>query len=123
MRWKGGKLWNVNANITVLAQYSESESIYVNNCQYDYVTADDIFITDEQNKLMAYLVQSKTSVFLQKILRMEDRVVATYTRVVNGFLTDGAASVAHSCVSRYARDRRGEYIHQLDHSFLGTFSA
>ena len=109
-------LAEAKANIKVLAQYSESESIYVNNCQYDYVTADDVFITDEQKQLMAYLAPSESSVFLQRVACYADRVSAGYTRVVNGFLTDEKIGFNGYYAGFYGDDENGN-VHKSEASY------
>ncbi|MBQ4641617.1 MAG: hypothetical protein IJB47_03280 [Oscillospiraceae bacterium] len=76
-------LEEAKANIRALIQ---ERGIKNSDCRF--LTTDDIFITDEQKQLMAYLEPSESNVFMQDIYRYQDQVEATYTRVVNGFLTD-----------------------------------
>ena len=79
-------LKEAKANIVQLAQ--NTESIYVGDLPGDYITAADIFVSQEGKQVKAYLEPSQTNVFMQEIYIDEDRIVATYKRVINGFLTD-----------------------------------
>lgn len=75
-------------NIKELSQKSSEESMYVRDLPYDYLTADDIFISDEGKSVKSYLEPSEMSVFMQEIYPREDRIIAVYTRVINGFVTE-----------------------------------
>ena len=59
---------------------------YANDCHY--VTAEDIFVSDEQKELRAYLEPGENDTFSYYIRIREDRVIATYTRLINGFATN-----------------------------------
>ena len=59
---------------------------YANDCHY--VSAEDIFVSDEQKELKSYLEPSENNTFSYYIRIQEDRVIATYTRVINGFATN-----------------------------------
>ena len=75
-------------NIKELSRKSSEESMYVSDQPYDYLKVDDIFVSDEGKIIKSYLEPSEMSVFMQEIYPREDRVVATYTRVINGFVTE-----------------------------------
>ena len=81
------------ANIKELAQKSSDESMFVSDTPCDYITVDDIFVSDEGKQIKNYLEPSELSVFMQEIYPREDRVVATYTRVVNGFVTEETITI------------------------------
>ena len=81
-------LEEAKTNIKELSQKSSEESMFVSDIPYDYITVDNIFISDEGKQIKSYLEPSEMSVFMQDIYRSEDRVVATYTRVINGFVTE-----------------------------------
>ena len=81
------------SNIKELAQKSSDESMFVSNKPYDYITVDDIFVSDEGKQIKSYLEPSELSVFMQEIYPREDRIVATYTRVVNGFVTEETITI------------------------------
>ena len=69
----------------ILARVASSE--YANDCHY--VTAEDIFVSDEQKELKAYLQPSENNTFSSHItVGSEGRVIATYTRLINGFSTN-----------------------------------
>ncbi len=99
-------LEEAKANIRALIQEGGIE-----NSARRYITADDIFITDEQKQLMAYLAPSKNSVFLQRVTCYADRVVASYTRVVNGFLTDEEIVFNGYYAGLYGHDAENGNIH------------
>ncbi len=54
----------------------------------DYVTAEDIFISDEQKELHSYLQPGENDTFSYSVTIRDDRVIATYTRLINGFATN-----------------------------------
>lgn len=68
----------------ILAEISSKQ--YANDCHY--VTAEDIFVSDEQKELRAYLEPGENDTFSYYIRIREDRVIATYTRLINGFATN-----------------------------------
>jgi hypothetical protein len=65
----------------------KNDGWYVSSYGYDYVTAEDLFLTEEQKALVPYLAPSSVSTFRQSISIYRDRVAATYERYVNGFAT------------------------------------
>lgn len=81
------------SNIKELAQKSSDESMFVSDTPCDYITVDDIFVSDEGKQIKNYLEPSELSVFMQEIYSREDRVVATYTRVINGFVTEEMVTI------------------------------
>ncbi len=83
---KNSTLSKVRANIISLAADEDNYHIRDRGC--DYVTLDDIFATDESRSLRTYLEPTDKSVFSQEIIVNTDRVIAFYTRVINGFLTN-----------------------------------
>lgn len=54
----------------------------------DYITVDDVFFSNEAKQIKTYIAPSETNVFLQKLHIREDRIIASYTRIINGFETD-----------------------------------
>ena len=77
----------VKANVLALVERFE----YADDC--DYVTADDIFVSEEAKQIRAYLEPSENNAFAYTIYVREDRVIARYTRVINGFLTNEQISI------------------------------
>ena len=82
--WRGDTVEQAKENIRQFAL--ENDEFYPWHC--NYVTVDDIFISEEGKEIQSYVAPSSSSVFLQGIYIREDRVIADYTRVINGFLTD-----------------------------------
>lgn len=80
-------------NIKELSHKSSEESMFVSNMPYDYITVDNIFISDDGKQIKSYLEPSEMSVFMQDIYRSEDRIIATYTRVINGFVTEETVTI------------------------------
>jgi hypothetical protein len=76
-------LEDTKENIIELAKEESHQNIYC-----DYVTLDDIFVSEEGKEIQKYISLSSTSVFMQEIFIREDRVIAKYTRLINGFLSD-----------------------------------
>lgn len=76
----------VKKNITELAKNKDNFHIWDNIC--DYVTADDVFISESSKEIRSYVTPSENNVFMQNITLREDRVIADYTRIINGFITD-----------------------------------
>lgn len=81
-------LSEVKANIVKLSQKDSGEGMFISSLPCDYITAEDIFLSDESRQIKDYLKPSESNVFLQEIDTREDRVIVTYTRVINGFLTE-----------------------------------
>ena len=73
---------DVKANVQALAKHFEYA------IDFDYVTADDIFVSEEAKQIRAYLEPSENNAFAYTIYVREDRIIAEYTRVINGFLTN-----------------------------------
>lgn len=71
-----------------IKELSQKRSMYVSDLPYNYLTADDIFVSDEGKSIKSYLEPSEMSIFMQEIYPREDRVIAAYTRVINGFMTE-----------------------------------
>ena len=104
-------LAEAKANIISLA--GNTESSFVNeNC--DFVTADDVFVSEEGKQIRDYLSPSKTDVFKQELYIREDRVVAIYTRVINGFLTDEVITLNGYDGENGTVSRRGGIYTELD---------
>ena len=82
----GSTLAEAKARIAELSK--DTDSYYVSPLPCDYVTADDLFASEEAKTVRPVLAPSETNAFMQELFISEDRIVATYTRVVNGFLTD-----------------------------------
>lgn len=54
----------------------------------DFVTADNVFLTVQARAVQAYVQPDANNTFMHHISVREDRVIATYTRLINGFATD-----------------------------------
>lgn len=81
-------LAEAKTNIIELSLKTENESMFVSHLPCDYITAEDIFISDEGREARDYIKPSDMCVFMQQLYIREDRIIAEYTRVINGFLTD-----------------------------------
>lgn len=80
---------------TTLAEAKENINTMIQNGDVitssgDYVTAEDVFITEPSQVIRELVAPSPSNVFMQEIVvrHDEDRVIASYTRVINGFLTN-----------------------------------
>ena len=82
----------VKANIEVrIAEVMENNAdrYFAVKPYYDHYTAADVFASDEAKQVWEYLRPSKTNVFVQERMTFnDDRVIARYVRIINGFLTD-----------------------------------
>lgn len=76
----------VKSNIIELA--NDDDNWHVSTRRYNYVTVDDVFISDEAKEIKSYLEPSDTNVFIYSLTLDEERVIAKYTRIINGFRTD-----------------------------------
>lgn len=83
---KNSTLLGVRSNILALSADKDNYHVRERGC--DYVTLDDIFVTEEAQSLRSYLEPTEKSVFMQEIIVNPDRTIAFYTRVINGFLTN-----------------------------------
>lgn len=83
----------VKSNILKLAA---KEYINISTRRCDYITADDVFISDEAKEVKAYLEPNNINIFTHYLTSSADRVAATYTRVINGFLTNESI-----CINNY----------------------
>ena len=79
-------LGEVKENILALAE--DKDNWHLSENKYDYVTADDVFISDEAKAIKEYLTPADGSVFVHSLTLREDRVIAEFTRIINGFKTD-----------------------------------
>lgn len=77
---------NVKNNIIKLA--ADGDNWRVSTNRYNYVTVDDVFVSPEAKAIKPYLEPNEGNVFVHYLSPREDRVVAEYTRIINGFLTD-----------------------------------
>ncbi|MBR6769351.1 MAG: hypothetical protein IKM34_07690 [Clostridia bacterium] len=68
-----------------IASFLEQETI---KRPCDYLTAEDVFSSDEAKALQSYLTPSKGSLFTQNLSRSAKSATITYTRVINGFSTN-----------------------------------
>lgn len=68
-----------------IASFLEQETI---KRPCDYLTAEDVFSSDEAKALQSYLTPSKGSLFTQNLSRSTKSATITYTRVINGFSTN-----------------------------------
>ncbi len=110
-------LEEAKATIRALAQEWDSQNSDGTYNSLDYVTTDDIFITEEQKQLMAYLEPSESSVFSQRISRHPDRVIASYTRLVNGFVTDEEITFNGYYAGLYGYDAENGNVHYSGSSY------
>ena len=76
----------VKSNILELAK--EEGNRHISTARYDYITADDVFLSDDAKEAKAYLEPSETNVFIYYLSIGNERVIAEYTRIINGFRTD-----------------------------------
>ncbi len=76
----------VKANIIAFANNEDNWCVSVKG--YDYVTADDVFITEQGKTIRAYVQPNGASVFMHVITPGKERTIAQYTRLINGFVTD-----------------------------------
>lgn len=74
-------------NVKKLAAEWE-EGIFLSTVDCNYKTAKDVFVSEEAEKIKDCVLPNGTNVFMQEIHVRNDRVVATYTRIINGFVTD-----------------------------------
>ncbi|MBQ9112034.1 MAG: hypothetical protein IJY08_00460 [Clostridia bacterium] len=88
---RNSTLSNVRSNIIRLAEDEDNYRVCELPC--DYVTEEDIFISDEADQIKEYLSPSAGNVFSQSVHINPDRVVAVYTRIINGFVTDETISI------------------------------
>ena len=80
------ELGTVKENILKLAENKNGGTVFPGRC--DYVTADDVFVSEEAKEVRTYLRPNGANVFFSRITPDADRVYAEYVRVVNGFGTD-----------------------------------
>lgn len=88
-------LYPVNHGDTVeqakdrILAHMQMDGAHISGDRSAYVTTEDIFLSDEARALQqGVLTPSPTSVFMQKMYPNEDRVIAIYTRVINGCVSD-----------------------------------
>lgn len=105
-------LEEAKANIRALIQERG-----IKNSDRRFITAEDIFITEEQKQLMAYLEPSESSVFMQEIAPSEDRVIAVYTRIVNGFVTDEEIGFNGYYAAYYGHNAENGNVHFSESSY------
>lgn len=79
-------LAEVKENILLLANDEENWHVTENGC--DYVTADDVFVSEQAREIREYVQPDGTSVFMHTVTPKKDRVIATYTRLINGVTTE-----------------------------------
>ncbi len=68
--------------------HMQMDGAHISGDRCAYVTTDDIFVSDEAREAQRALEPSSTSVFMQTMYPNEDRVIAIYTRVINGCVSD-----------------------------------
>lgn len=81
-------LSEAKANIIELSADETDDNSFKCARQGDYITLEDVFFSEESKQMIPYLEPSETNVFTQDINIRDDRIVAIYTRVINGFMTD-----------------------------------
>ena len=102
----------VKSNILELTK--DEGNRHVSLRRYDYITAEDVFISDEAKEIMAYLEPSESNVFVYYLDLGVDRVVADYTRIVNGFITDERITINGYSGENGNVSRRGEIYTEED---------
>lgn len=70
---------------TRIATYLEKQTV---KRPCDYLTADEVFSSEEASALRQYLAPNKGNLFTQKLSRYTGNTTITYTRVINGFSTN-----------------------------------
>lgn len=75
---------------------------------YDYASAEDIFISDEAKEIKAYVAPSETNVFAYSLRVLNNRVIAEYTRIINGFKTDDVIEIESYCGISNTISKQGE---------------
>ena len=91
----GSTVEEVKANIKA----REAEMLwYDSRIPYDYVTADDVFVSDETRTAQAYVAPREGNTFHQMLSIGTDGVKATYIRLINGFGTEERIDVNDSRV-------------------------
>ncbi len=76
----------VKSNIIELA--NDKDNWHVSTNRYNYVTSDDVFVSEEAKAIKTYLEPTETNVFVYYLTLRGDRVIADFTRIINGFKTD-----------------------------------
>ena len=56
--------------------------------KHDYITADDVFFTEEGKRIKEYLEPSEKHVFTQSIRYSATNLYVNYNRIINGFVTE-----------------------------------
>ena len=84
----------VKSNIVELA--NKEDNWRVSDGGYDFITLDDVFISDAANEIRSYVEPSETNVFVYSLYIKTDRVIAEFTRIINGFTTD-----EYICINGY----------------------
>ena len=54
----------------------------------DYISAEDVFVSDEAKQVQVYLQPNENNTFVHSLNRSGDSIYVTYTRLVNGFVTN-----------------------------------
>ena len=66
----------------------QSENFYLSKYEHDFVTADDVFKTDEAKQIMGYVAPSEMNIFRHTINTYKNKISASYKRIINGIETD-----------------------------------
>ena len=91
------------------ANIIEHKHGYASDYPCDYVTTENIFLSDEAKQIQAYLAPSESNVFQQRVTLTHDgRVVATYQRVINGFVTEESITFNQNPGGNGSVSRTGE---------------
>ncbi len=67
---------------------AEWEVGFLSEYDCNYKTETDVFVSEEAEMVKDYVTPNGTNVFMQEIFVREDRVIAVYTRIINGFVTE-----------------------------------
>ena len=62
--------------------------VFLSEADCNYKTETDVFLSKEAETVKDYVTPDGTNVFMQEIHVTEDRVIAVYTRIINGFATE-----------------------------------
>ncbi|MBQ8235223.1 MAG: hypothetical protein IJZ37_00895, partial [Clostridia bacterium] len=107
---RNSTIQEVKAKIRSLVE--ENKGVYAR--RYDYLRAEDLFLSKEAKEAGAYVAPGKNNVFAQTLTVGKEEVNIEYTRVINGFETNEVI-----CVNGYERGqgsvtRTGESFTEAD---------
>ncbi|MBQ9116138.1 MAG: hypothetical protein IJY04_03855 [Clostridia bacterium] len=91
----GSTLSEVKEKLLYLLQseLTFQDRIAIVNQKHDYITADDVFFTEEGKRIKEYLEPSEKHVFKQSIWYSATNLYVNYNRIINGFVTEEKITV------------------------------